>query len=454
MLSPEKNRKLTQVDSGTPMGELLRRFWMPALLIEEVPEPDSDPVRVRLLGEDLVAFRDTTGRVGLVDAHCTHRRAPLFFGRNEHCGLRCVYHGWKFDVDGNCIDQPNEPESTEAFRKRAKITAYPTYEMAGIVWAYLGPQETMPEKPPALEWTTLPEGYYVVSKRLQENNWVQAMEGGVDTTHVAFLHKEWDPSIPDGANQELSAMQIRPLSATAYDDDIQLKGLELIVGDPSPRIMVEQTDFGFWLGCRARTKTDDYFWRITPFQLPFYKTVPPYLPTEVDEAPIPFDGHAWVPIDETNTWTYNIEWRVDRPYTKEEVAHMKSVRGPHAPTDENYVPYQNKRNDYMIDRELQRTASYTGMINPNVQDRAVQEMMGPIADRSKEILGRGDLAIITFRSQLLRLCDELEQGKEPLAPSIPDEFNVRSASLLMAEETDFVRKAEPWINPKKKEPVQ
>jgi phthalate 4,5-dioxygenase len=429
------------------MGELLRRFWVPALLEEEVGDPDGDPVRVRLMGEDLVAFRDTDGRVGLVDAHCTHRRAPLFFGRNEQCGLRCVYHGWKFDVDGNCLDQPNEPDSTEGFRRKAKLTSYPTQVKAGIVWAYLGPSEVMPTSPPALEWMTLPEGHYVVSKYLQENNWVQAVEGGVDTTHVAFLHKEWDPSIVDGANRALNAADLLPMSDSGSGDENQARGMELIVYDSAPKIHVQQSDFGFWLGCRANTPDENtYYWRITPFQLPFYKTVPPFLPTEVDEEPPPFDGHAWVPIDDTNTWTYNIEWRSDRPFTEDEIEHMRSNRGPHAPSDENFVPYANKRNDYLIDRKLQRTSSYTGMINPNVQDRAMQEMQGAIADRSRERLGRADLAIVTLRAMLLRLAAELAEGKEPLAPSIPNYFTVRSATVLMSEESDFVTAAQGWLD--------
>src|SRR5215208_4993228 len=146
MLTREENELLTRIGPGTPMGELLRQYWVPALLSEELPEPDGVPVRVTLLGEELVAFRDSEGRVGLVDAHCPHRGASLFFGRNEECGIRCVYHGWKFDVAGNCVDMPSEPAESN-FKHKVHARAYPAHERNGIIWAYMGPREVPPPLP-------------------------------------------------------------------------------------------------------------------------------------------------------------------------------------------------------------------------------------------------------------------------------------------------------------------
>src|SRR5215470_15505486 len=146
MLSSQDNQYISQVGPGTPVGELFRRFWIPALVPSEVPHPDSDPIRLRLLGEDLIAFRDTNGRVGIVQNNCPHRGASLFFGRNEEAGLRCVYHGWKFDVDGNCVDMPNEPAESD-FKAKVKAVAYPTRERNGIIWAYLGPRSDPPPLP-------------------------------------------------------------------------------------------------------------------------------------------------------------------------------------------------------------------------------------------------------------------------------------------------------------------
>src|SRR5215204_3073496 len=191
MLSQAENELLCRTGPGTPMGELFRRFWLPALLPSELPAPDSEPIRFRILSEDLIAFRDTNGKVGFLDQHCPHRGASLFFGRNEECGLRCVYHGWKFDAAGNCVDMPSEPaEST--FKERIRQTAYPCAERGGVIWAYLGPAERQPALP-ELEWALLPEDQRFASKRLQECNWLQAMEGGIDSSHISFLHQNFDP---------------------------------------------------------------------------------------------------------------------------------------------------------------------------------------------------------------------------------------------------------------------
>ncbi|MCL6593831.1 MAG: Rieske 2Fe-2S domain-containing protein, partial [Alicyclobacillus sp.] len=186
MLSREDNERLCRVGPDTPMGKALRRYWIPALLSEELPEPDCPPVRVRLLSEDLIAFRSTSGQVGLVDEWCPHRRASLFWGRNEEEGLRCVYHGWKFNCAGDCVDMPNEPEDSR-FKEKVKLKAYPTFEAGGIIWTYMGPPELQPPVPD-YEWLRAPKSHCYVSKTFEDCNWVQAMEGGLDTSHASHLH--------------------------------------------------------------------------------------------------------------------------------------------------------------------------------------------------------------------------------------------------------------------------
>src|SRR3972149_6660205 len=186
MLTQEQNDALTRANAGTLMGDLFRRFWIPGLHDWEIPEPDCPPVRVKLLGESLVAFRDSENRIGLIEEFCAHRGVSLWFGRNEENGLRCPYHGWKYDVTGQCVDLPSEGENGP-LRKRIKLKSYPCIELGGVIWTYMGPPELKPA-PPALEWAHVPPERRFVSKRLQECNYLQAMEGGIDSSHVSFLH--------------------------------------------------------------------------------------------------------------------------------------------------------------------------------------------------------------------------------------------------------------------------
>src|SRR5579872_718999 len=181
MLSVEENEKISQVGRGSAMGNLVRRYWIPFLEASELSEPDGDPIRVFLAGERLVAFRDSNGKVGLVDRLCPHRRADLFFGRNEECGLRCTYHGWKYDVNGNCVDMPSEPEESN-FKEKIHLRSYPVREQAGILWTYMGPDREPPGLP-QLEWMSLPTSHMMIHWDIQETNFVQAIEGGIDSAH-------------------------------------------------------------------------------------------------------------------------------------------------------------------------------------------------------------------------------------------------------------------------------
>ncbi len=410
MLTREENELLTRTGPDTPMGRLLRRFWVPVLLAEELPEPDCPPVRLRIMGEDLVAFKDTMGRIGVLDAYCPHRRAHLFWGRNEECGLRCVYHGWKFDVEGNCVDMPNEPPESR-FKEKVKQTAYPAREWGGVIWAYMGPRELMPPEPPQLEWARVPASHRLVSKRLQESNWAQAVEGGIDSSHVSFLHRTLTPTRADGRAPTRS---------------------DLMVRDTAPRFTVKQTDYGLLIGARRDAGDDAYYWRITQFLLPWYTMIPGAM-----EPGQPLSGHAWVPIDDEHVWTFTITWHPDRPLTEAELAEMRAGYGIHCEVDEQYMPIRNARNNYLIDRQAQKTQSYTGIKGISEQDMAVQESMGPIVDRTREHLGTADTAIIAFRRLLLRLAKNLQQGQEPAAAHRPEAYRVRSASVILRREVPF-----------------
>ena len=400
MLSREDNDLLCLTGAGSTMGSLMRRYWIPFLLSSELPNADSDPLRTTLLGESLVAFRDTNGAVGLIQNNCPHRGASLFFGRNEEAGIRCVYHGWKFDVDGTCVDMPNEPAESD-FKHKVRAVAYPCRERGGIVWAYMGAPESMPEMPD-LEWALVPDSHRLVSKRLQETNYAQAMEGGIDSSHVSFLHND----TTRGRRTDTNSGRYLRL-------------------DGAPKFEVVDTSYGFVIGARRLAEEDAYYWRITQWLFPFFQMIPPF-----GDGPI--SGHAWVPIDDEHCWTFSMTWHPRRPLTEAEVIFIEDGNSVHAlKIPGTFRPVRNATNDYMIDRELQRSKrSFTGITGISEQDTAVQESMGPIYDRTQERLGAADAAIIQMRRRLMRAATELSQGIEPPALD-PKVFRVRSVSMLL-----------------------
>lgn len=413
MLSAEDNEMLCRVGPGTPMGDLFRRFWLPALLEEELAKPDGPPVRLRLLGEDLVAFRDSEGRVGIVDAYCAHRRASLFFGRNEKNGIRCVYHGWKYDVNGNCVDVPSEPHNT-SYKDRIKITAYRTAERGGAIWVYMGPPDQVPELPD-FEWSRLPTMQRTVTKRIQRTNWSQAVEGGIDSSHVSFLHHH----------------NTRAPNPFKFQDSREVwRYLEM---DPHPVFSVNDTDYGLLINARRNAEPGTYYWRITQFLLPFYTLTPPTVdPAESDGAP--YYGHAWVPIDDENCWTWSFHANPKALFSDAEREFLGGRNGVWGPVDENYQPLLNMTNDYKIDRIKQRDHSFTGIDGVQNQDAAVQESMGKIVDRSKEHLGHSDLAIVRFRRLMLKLAKDLKvEGRPPLAAAGGTLYSMRPATILLPE---------------------
>jgi phenylpropionate dioxygenase-like ring-hydroxylating dioxygenase large terminal subunit len=407
MLSGAENELLTRVGPGTAMGELLRRFWQPFALASELPRADCDPIRVRVLGEDLVAFRDSNGSTGLLAANCPHRGASLFFGRNEEAGLRCVYHGWKFDTNGDCIDMPNEPAESD-FRSKVKAVAYPCQERGGVLWAYLGPEADVPRLP-ELEWTHVPESYRYVTKRIQACNFLQNVEGEVDSSHVSFLHSK-------GA-----------AAASAGIADLRSTLPDYMARDRAPRFYVLPTQYGLAIGARRDAEVDSYYWRITQFLMPTYTMIPVPL-----GQPVSFT--AATPIDDEHMLGFTVTWHPDRPLSDGERAQIESWLGVHTEVDPaTFKPVRNKGNDYLADRALQRSGrSYTGIRGIREEDLAVQESMGEIFDRTSEHLGSSDVAVIAMRRRLLEAVQALaEQGELPYEAHNADRYRVRSAALVL-----------------------
>ena len=407
MLSREDNDLLTRVGPGTGMGQLMRRFWMPVLLSREIAEPDCTPVRVRLLGEPLIAFRDTEGRVGVVDEHCPHRQSSLFFGRNEDSGIRCVYHGWKFDVDGNCTDMPSEPPDSN-FKSKVKLTAYATRELGGVVWAYMGPPEKMGE-PPHFEWMHLPAEQQYASRWTQDCNYAQCVEGEIDSAHVSFLH-----SLVNKRDSNKAAL------AGAY-----------FAGDRAPKWKVVDTDYGMVLGARRLTEDGQFYWRMNQWYFPFYTMI----------APVPGEARSfrmWVPSDDTHTSIICVSYRPDGNVSEREIAGWRRGLSQHAAViPGTLTPVANGSNNYLIDREMQRTETYSGIIGVRAQDAAMVESAGPIVDRTREHLGTSDTAVIRMRRLLLGAAKALQNGQEPIAATNGGLYAVRSHSTMIDEDGDF-----------------
>jgi phthalate 4,5-dioxygenase len=413
MLSAADNELLTRTGPETPMGRYFRRFWQPALLSCELPEPDGPPLRVRLLGEDLVAFRDTEGRLGLVEPKCAHRGASLFYGRNEACGLRCVYHGWKFDVTGRAVELPNVPPGSN-LHGRIRIKAYPTREVGEIVWAWMGPADRVPEVP-LLEFGTLPATHRYVTKKLQQCNWAQCVEGGLDTSHFSFLHMP-APGVPSNENPDAPADEQR---------------LRWIREDPMPRFELVDHDVGFVIGGARKADGGSVYWRTTQFLLPNSATTPSTLPSETHF------GYTFVPITDETCWVYTYAWNPERPIGPEERAKYDKGHGVIAEVGPGFIPLRNRDNEYLVDREAQRHRTYTGVRGVAEQDAMIQESQGAIADRTIEHLTTTDRAIVRFRQLLLAGARALEAGEEPQAPWRHRDYRRRSGSWIAAAEMPF-----------------
>jgi phthalate 4,5-dioxygenase len=379
MLPREENDLLTQVGRDKPMGEFMRRYWIPALLSSEIPEPDCPPVRVRLLGEDLVAFRDSAGRVGLLDEHCSHRGTSLFFGRNEECGLRCIYHGWKYDIHGNVLETPAEPAGS-TLKNKVQHTAYRCQEAAGVVWSYLGPTDKIPLLP-NYEWMNLPLSHLYVTKSMQDCSWLQGLEGECDSSHLSVLHKSFTTHQQRGGGDG---------ALYAADSAPHLEGIEM--------------DYGIrMLSCRKADAATTYL-RVSNIVLPCHG----FIPTGgVKGNPEGYTIHSHVPIDDAHSMRYNFHFRRNRPIRDDERQHEDEIGA-------DFRKVRNLSNDYLQDREQQKRQTFTGMGQIFlVHDSCATESMGPIYDRSQEHLGVSDVTVIAVRRFLLQSVRSFQAGKEP-----------------------------------------
>lgn len=422
MLNAEDNELLTRTGPGTPMGEYFRRFWQPVALVEELPAPDGDPVRVKVLGEELLLFRDTGGRVGLVSPRCPHRGADLWHGRNEEGGLRCAYHGWKFDINGRCLELPTVPADT-SYQQKIRLKSYPAREWGDFIWAYLGPTDAAAETSaqlPMLEHATLPASHYIVQKKLQECNWAQAIEGGLDTAHFSFLHMP-APSVPLDATGTVLTQ--------ANADQRRLAWMR---NDPMPKFTVNAHDAGFVAGAARRTDGRDTYWRITQFMAPNHSLAPNAMVGET------YQGQTWVPIDDHSCWIYCYAWNPERPLTEAERQKISAGHGVFAALGADYVPLRNRSNNYLLDRGEQRRATFTGVRGVAEQDAMIQDSQGYIADRTQENLGPTDLAVVRFRRIVLGGAKALrDSGTTPAAATSPQAYRLRGGSAIFDADVPF-----------------
>lgn len=417
MLSPTDNEKLTLTSAGTPMGRTFRNYWMPALLARELPTPDCPPVRLKLLNEDFVAFRDSTGQVGIVSARCPHRGADLFFGRNEQCGLRCVYHGWKFDRNGQCVDIPNAThEVAETLKPRASIAALSVEEAGDVIWAHFS------ESPPPLpdfEFLAVPPEQRFVSKKFQQCNWAQAVEGGLDTSHFSYLHA----GIYDGEKASMSDGGKRP-TIRGQNEPVGQSRMRWLIEDGAPRFTVLDHDAGLLL-CAARAADDgETYWRMTQYLLPNHSLTPGNFPENTSLM------NTWVPYDEESCWIFCYAWHPDRELSEQERQSYLDGRGLFAEVDDAYMPLRRRENDYLIDREAQRTKSFTGIANISEQDQAIADSQGTIADRTREMLVQTDLGVVRFRAKIFNACDQANNGHDTSGVPSSEAYRVRSGDYV------------------------
>jgi nitrite reductase/ring-hydroxylating ferredoxin subunit len=421
MLSAQDNEILCRVGPGTPMGEVMRNYWLPAFRSDELPAPDCPPLRIRLLGENLIAFRTTSGKAGLLVDACPHRGASLFFGRNEEDGLRCVYHGWKFDTAGACVDMPSEPAESN-FKSKVHARAYPVEERNGVAWAYMGSRQTLPPLP-HFEPVLAPEGTVRASLTARDCNWMQALEGDIDTSHLGFLH--------------LGAHKPEDMEAGSFD--------YYLLKDRAPKYDVLDTPFGTSYGAYRPAEADTYYWRVAHFLFPCFTMIPS---GKLGEQIL---VRAWVPLDDDHTmyWGMMIRFVPDSAAAIARGNGAASANRP--PANVGLIPNTtgwlgrfnlaaNAGNDYQIDREKQRTGiNYTGLDNVPLEDQAITESMGTIYQRTHEHLGTSDAMVIRTRRRLINAAKALrDHGTPPPAIDEPEVFRVRSGGIILPRSADWI----------------
>jgi phthalate 4,5-dioxygenase oxygenase subunit len=415
MLTKEQNELLCRVEGAAAMGQLMRRHWLPVCMSEEVAERDGPPVRSRLVGEDLVVFRDTEGRLGVLGERCLHRRASLAFGRNEECGLRCLYHGWKFDVEGNVVDMPSEPPGTAA-RLGKKARTYPAREGGGFVWAWMGPREEMPEwDPPA--WWPHPRTRIAIVKMHVACNWAQVLEGSIDSAHSSSLHSTNMPAAEVEGSTATDSAWLRPST------------------DKAPKMQFQATSYGFrYAAIRKpiRNPETDQYVRTTLFVAPFTVLIPPN-----DQYRL---AQMLVPVDDVNTMFYWVAWHPDPGKgISQDAWRAFCCARPGVELDENWRKKRNLENRFLQDREAMRRGDWTGIQGIPAQDMAMWESMGPITDRSEEIAGSSDLAVVHFRRMMVAAAEKFRDGGPAIGTTEPRVPHVRLGSFegVVPKTTDW-----------------
>ena len=370
MLTHEENELLARVTGATPAAEMLRRYWLPACWSEEVAEPDGTPVRVRMFGSTYVAFRDSSGTVAVIDAACPHRLASLELGRNEEGGLRCIYHGWKFDVKGNCVDMPTEPDNYN-FADRIKTRSYPVHEAGGLLWVYLGPAGEQPPFP-NYDWTAMPRNHIAHMKYIENANWLQCVEGTIDTTHSWFLHR--------GAVSDWK-------KRTSVSVDL------------SPKLETEDTAYGFRYAAIRKTNEDPDLQKYVKITLYVFPTTA-FIARSLDTS-LPTLVQIFVPMDDRHTMVYSLFHSINGLPVDEEAVRAGAHLRPGVDLDASWRPKFCTDDGWTQDRTAMKAGDWTGIQGFPNQDIAVQESMGPIANRPAEHLGTSDVAIIRLRRRLI-----------------------------------------------------
>lgn len=409
MLTKEENEYLCRVGPGTPMGNVVRRYWTPVCLASDLPHPDCPPKVVRLFAEDYVVFRDSNGTVGMLDEKCCHRGASLGYGRVEGCGIRCLYHGWKFAVDGTILETPNYPDSR--FRQRIKAPAFPVRERGGVIWAYVGPPDKEPEFPEYF-WLgdkTSDSDKHVVFATFERCNWIQAIENGIDSSHVGILH------------QDLGGV-------SEFNENMpQAAEMDHIVDD-APKLEVENTDFGFHYAALRSTASGrgERYARVTAWVAPYMNYIPPHGAS----------ASLRVPVDDTMTAVYMVK---PPGSGYEDPDRRRRFTGLGAPGDEPWYGADRILHIPPQDRDaMARGASFTGFTGVNVQDAAMYVSQGPIYDRSREHLVPADVAVLRMRRLLIDSARRVEAGGDPVGLDVPVETSKIQAGA------GFLTDGMPW----------
>ena len=417
MLTPEETKFLTQTGPGTPMGDLFRRYWQPFLLSEELPENDGPAKRVRFLGEDLVAFRDTDGKLGLIDERCPHRGASMYFGINQECGLMCIYHGWKFDTEGNCVDMPSDLPGSN-FKDKVHITSYPVIESARVLWTYMGPPDKQPP-PPNYIMNTLPDENVMAMRTPIYCNYLQSIEGNLDSTHIGTLHMSYADETPVDDGSDKPGYPSLPFA-------IFLRAYYKYA-----RVDVQDTDYGYRLIAVRPTPNGNQHVRINNLAIPVMTWI----------SGMRGVGSIFThpPIDDENC--ERIGWQIsrDRPFSAAERQAYKARSMIMDPADPSRR-LMRVDNDYMQDRKAQKEVNPPGIYPGAEQDYCVTETMGTVMDRTKEHLYGGDSAIIRLRQMLGKSARDLQEGIEPPGAdgSIPY-YKIRSEEIIIGPDED------PWL---------